>query len=111
MRANRADYLERDTWFSTLYQDPRRRLASAEDVVTSMEAAGVDRTVIMGFPWRDGGLCIEHNSYILDAVERYPDRLIGFACVQPLDAGDAKEVDRCLSTEIGRASCRETRSM
>lgn len=97
MRANRAEYLERDTWFSSLYEDPRHRLASAEDVVASMEAAGVDRTVIMGFPWRDGGLCRDHNSYILDAVARYPDRLIGFACVQPLDPGDAKELDRCLS--------------
>ena len=100
MRANRAEYLERDAWFSTLYEDPRHRLASAEDVVASMEAAGVDRTVVMGFPWRDGGLCREHNSYILDAVARFPDRLIGFACVQPLDAGDAKELDRCLSSGL-----------
>ncbi len=97
MRAYRADYLERDAWFSLLYEDPRHRLASAEDVVASMEAAGVHRTVIMGFPWRDGGLCREHNSYILDAVARYPDKLVGFACVQPLDAGDAKELERCLS--------------
>jgi len=97
MRTNRADYFERDAWFSALYEDPRRQLASADEVVASMEAAGVDRTVIMGFPWRDGGLCREHNDYILDAVARYPDRLIGFACVQPLDAGDAKELDRCLS--------------
>jgi uncharacterized protein len=100
MRANRADYIERDVWFSTLYEDPRHKLASAEDVVASMEAAGVDRTVIMGFPWKDGGLCKEHNSYIIDAVKRYPDKLIGFACVQPLDAGDDKEIARCLDAGL-----------
>jgi len=100
MRANRAEYIERDTWFATLYEDPRHRLASAEDVVNSMAAAGVDRTVIMGFPWRDGGLCKEHNDYILDAVARFPEKLIGFACVQPLDAGDAKELDRCLTAGL-----------
>lgn len=97
VRANRAEFLERESWFGTLYADPKHKLASAEDVVASMEAAGVDRTVVLGFPWRDGGLCREHNSYILDAVQRYPDKLIGFAIVQPLAAGDAKELDRCLS--------------
>lgn len=100
MRANRLDYLERDQWFATLYEDAKHRLASAEDLVTSMEDAGVDRTVVFGFPWRDGGLCKEHNNYLIDAVRKYPDKLIGFACVQPLDAGDAKEVDRCLSAGL-----------
>ncbi|HEX8600199.1 MAG TPA: amidohydrolase family protein [Chloroflexia bacterium] len=97
VRANRDEFLERETWFGTLYANPKHKIASAEDVVASMEAAGVDRTVVLGFPWRDGGLCREHNSYILDAVQRYPDKLIGFAIVQPLAAGDAKELDRCLS--------------
>ncbi|MDQ3705293.1 MAG: amidohydrolase family protein [Chloroflexota bacterium] len=97
VRANREEFLEREAWFGTLYADPKHKLASAEDVVASMEAAGVDRTVVLGFPWRDGGLCSEHNSYILDAVQRYPDKLIGFAIVQPLAAGDAKELDRCLN--------------
>ena len=100
MRANRAKFLERDGWFGTLYEDPKHRLVSAEDVIASMQEAGVDRTVIFGFPWRDGGLCREHNDYIIDAVRRYPDKLVGFACVQPLDAGDAKEVDRCLSAGL-----------
>lgn len=100
MRANRADFLKRDSWFATLYENPKHRLASAEDVIASMQEAGVDRTVIFGFPWRDGGLCREHNDYLIDAVRRYPDKLIGFACVQPLDAGDAKELDRCLSAGL-----------
>jgi predicted TIM-barrel fold metal-dependent hydrolase len=100
MRARREEYLERDSWFATLYENPRHRLASAEDVVASMQAAGVDRSVVLGFPWHDAGLCREHNDYIIDAVRRFPDRLLGFACVQPLDAGDAKELDRCLSAGL-----------
>lgn len=100
MRANREEYLERDSWFSSLYESPKHRLASAEDVVESMQAAGVDRTVVMGFPWRDGGLCREHNDYIIEAVRKYPDKLLGFACVQPLDASDAKELTRCLEAGL-----------
>jgi predicted TIM-barrel fold metal-dependent hydrolase len=100
MRANRSDYLEQDSWFATLYADPKHRLASAEDVVASMDAAGVDRTVVMGFPWHKGSTCREHNDYIIDAVRRFPDKLIGFACIQPLDARDAQELDRCLSAGL-----------
>ena len=100
MRSSRAAFLERDAWFATLYADPRHRLASAEDVVASMDAAGVDRTVVCGFPWRDGGLCREHNDYIIEAVRCYPDRLVGFACVQPLDARDSQELERCIQAGL-----------
>lgn len=100
MRANRSDYMEQDAWFATLYADPKHRLASAEDVVASMDAAGVDRTVVMGFPWHKGSTCREHNDYIIEAVRRFPDKLIGFACIQPLDARDAQELDRCLSAGL-----------
>lgn len=100
VRDRRDEFLERDSWFKTLYEDPKRKLASAEDVVASMCQAGIDRTVVMGFPWREGSLCREQNSYIIDAVRRYPDKLVGFACVQPLDAGDAIELDRCLSAGL-----------
>lgn len=100
MRANRSDYAERDPWFATLYEDPRRRLASAEDVVASMASAGVDRTVVFGFPWRDGALCKEHNDYLIESISKFPEQLIGFACVQPLDAHDARELERCLTAGL-----------
>ena len=100
VRASREVFLERDAWFQTLYEDPKRKLASAEDVVRSMEAAGVDRTVVFGFPWREGKLCAANNDYLIDAVRRFPDKLIGFACVQPLDARDAQELARCLDAGL-----------
>ncbi len=96
MRAQRDEFIERDPWFATLYGDPKRRLASAEDVVASMQSAGVDRTVVMGFPWKDGAVCKAHNDYLLDAIRKFPNQLIGFACIQPLDARDAQELERCL---------------
>ena len=96
MRRSREDLAQRDAWFGTLYADPKHKLASAEDVVAHMEASGVDRTIVMGFPWKDGGLCREHNDYLLEAIHKYPDRLIAFATIQPLDARDAQELERCL---------------
>jgi predicted TIM-barrel fold metal-dependent hydrolase len=100
VRASREEFLERDAWFGTLYENPRNKLASAEDVVASMDAAGVDRTVVFGFPWRDAKLCSWHNDYIIDSIKRYPDKLLGFACVQPLDAKDAQELARCLDAGL-----------
>jgi predicted TIM-barrel fold metal-dependent hydrolase len=106
VRARRAVFQRRDPWFGTLYERPTAKLATAEDVVAAMAVSGVDRTVIMGFPWRDGGLCAAHNEYLIDAVRRAPDHLIGFAAVQPLDgAGAARELERCL--QAGLLGCGE----
>src|SRR5947208_1200839 len=55
MRADRELFLARDSWFNTLYENPRHRLASAEDVIASM---------------------------------------------QPLDAADAHELERCLAAGL-----------
>lgn len=96
MRARREEYIERDPWFASLYGDPKRRLASAEDVVASMQVSGVDRTVVMGFSWKDGAVCREHNNYLIEAIRKFSNQLIGFACIQPLDARDAQELERCL---------------
>ena len=101
VRERRWVFQGRDAWFGTLYERPKTRLAAAEDVVAAMALSGVDRTVIMGFPWRDGGLCAAHNDYLIDAVRRYPDQLIGFAIVQPLDgAKAAHELERCLAAGL-----------
>ena len=37
MRSSRDVYTERDAWFATLYEDPKHRLASAEDVIAYLD--------------------------------------------------------------------------
>jgi predicted TIM-barrel fold metal-dependent hydrolase len=95
--ADREGFAARDAWFAELYGDPTARMATAEDLVASLAANGIDRAVTFGFGWRDAGLIALANDYVSDAVRRYPDRLIGFAVVQP--AGDPRaavaEADRC----------------
>jgi len=52
--------------------------------------------VILNLGWESHELCIETNDYILEAAARYPQRLIGFCAVQPLDSDKAvKELERC----------------
>ena len=79
-----------DPAFAELYGDPAARMASAEDLIASMNAAGVDRSVAAGFWWRDGALAEEHASYLLEAAAASDGRLIPFVPAD-LTAPDARE--------------------
>ncbi len=95
--ADRAGFASRDPWFAELYGDPRARLATAEDLIAAMDAAGVEHAITFGFGWRDPGIIRLANDAVIAAVRAYPTRLTGFAVVQP--AGDgvaaAHEIARC----------------
>lgn len=92
----RERYFEREPWFRLLYEHPKARLTTAEELIAEMDRAGVDRAVTFGFAWRDEGLLRQNNDYVIDAVRRYPDRLIGFAVVNPaMGSLAAQEAERC----------------
>jgi predicted TIM-barrel fold metal-dependent hydrolase len=61
-----------------------------------MDEHGIDKSVILNLGWVSHELCVETNDYILEAIARYPKRLIGFCAIQP-SAGDKalKELERC----------------
>ncbi len=81
--ANRERIAAQEAWFSELYCDPRQRLASAEELVASMDGAQVQRSVVFGFAFDDPGLCHLCNAYVLEAAHRYPDKMLPFLVVQP----------------------------
>ena len=60
-----------------------------------LEKSGFDKAVIFGFAFRDQGLCRLVNDYVIEKVQEFPDRLIGFMSVSPGQAGMEKEIDRC----------------
>ena len=96
VREQREEYLRKDATFRELYGDPRSKLASAEDVLASMDGAGVDVSVIVGFAWAEMDLCRWMNDYILEAAGRSGGRLVPFCCLAPRDGDDARsEVQRC----------------
>ena len=92
----RAHYCARDPWFEELYANPRARLACAEDLITEMNSSGVTASVAFSFGWTDPGLIEETNSYVLDAMRRFPGRIYGMAVIQPIAGLRAvKELERC----------------
>src|SRR5689334_20734375 len=92
----RGQYCERDPWFNELYANPQIGLASAEDLIEEMELSGVDVSVTFSFGWMDPGLIEETNSYVIDAMSRYPGRIFGMAVLQPTNGLRAiHELERC----------------
>jgi len=92
--AHRQRYLERDAWFARLYANPRARMATAEDLLSAMDAAGVDVAVTFGFAWADPGLCRLANDYVAEAVREHPGRLLGLAVLNPAAPGVEAELAR-----------------
>jgi predicted TIM-barrel fold metal-dependent hydrolase len=94
--ARRDEYLVRDAWFRDLYANPQARLSSVEELIAAMDQAAVDQAVVFGFGWRDMNLCRRDNDYVMEAVARYPKRLVGFGIVNPASGAEAvREVQRC----------------
>jgi len=96
VRERRDEYIKRDPCFSLLYSQQKAKLATAEELIASMDETGVDLSVVLNIGWASHELCVETNDYILNSISRYSGRLIGFCSVQP-KAGDAAivELERC----------------
>lgn len=78
----------------------------AEELITQLDNSGIDRAVVFAPNWQgssDGTDFIDPdyqraNAAVADGVHRYPDRLIGFARINPkFGTGAVKELERCFS--------------
>jgi uncharacterized protein len=93
---HRENYFPGEPEFRLLYDSPKSRLVGASELISCMDAQGIDKSVVFGFPWNRFETAQFQNDYILEMVQAHPDRLIGFCCLNPLHASAAKEVDRCI---------------
>ena len=97
VRERREDYLRRDPVFAQMYNSPKAEIATAEELLASMERAEVDTSVVLGFAWSEQELCREHNEYLLEAAARSSGRLVPFCIIQPRAGDDAlAEIARCV---------------
>lgn len=95
--AARQAYMARDRWFGILHASPRARLATAEDLIRSMDSAEVHASVAFGFAFTETADCRLCNDHALDAAVRWPSRVLPFAVVNPREGEQAvHEARRCL---------------
>ncbi len=99
IKADRSRWLASDATFAELYQSPKARVATAEDVLRSMDTAGIDISVMQGFAWTDPEACCRHNDVLLEAAARYPDRLVAYCTLSPSTSAEAAgdEAERCVA--------------
>jgi predicted TIM-barrel fold metal-dependent hydrolase len=96
IKKNRNKYIDSDPCFAILYSNKDAKLATADELIASMDKAGIDISVIQNIGWTTHELCMETNDYILESTARYPERLIGFCSVQPQSYEAAlDEIERC----------------
>ncbi len=96
IKKDRDKYINQDPLFAVLYSDKKAKLATAEELVDSMDKDGVDISVVLNSSWATHELCVEINDYILESIARYPKRLVGFCAVQPrLLESALDEIERC----------------
>jgi predicted TIM-barrel fold metal-dependent hydrolase len=66
-------------------------------MIADMDKAGIDKVVLMGEYRLKHEACVARNDQALDLVRRWPDKVIGFAVVQPKAGKKAlDEIERCL---------------
>lgn len=94
----REEFFTAEPEFELLYRSPKSRLIGDAEMVAAMDKEGIDKSVVFGFPWQSPDTCRKHNDYVLESVMRYPDRLIGFGCINPLSPGAGDEARRCLDS-------------
>lgn len=95
VRDRRQEYVRRDPTFAEMYADPKAKIATADELLRSMDAAGVDVSVALGFAWREHELCLRHNDYLLEAAARSGGRIVPFCTLNPLAEEAGEEVARC----------------
>ena len=96
VRERREEYLRRDPTFAEMYTSAKAKIATAEDLLRSMDEAGVDVSVALGFAWRDHEDCVRHNDYLLEAAASSGGRIVAFCTLNPAAGGAAAaEVERC----------------
>ncbi|MDD5485976.1 MAG: amidohydrolase family protein [Dehalococcoidales bacterium] len=70
-----------DPCFCELYSNPKARMTTAEELVASMDDAGIDVSVAAAIGWSDPELCMAHNDYLIESAGMYKGRIIGLGMV------------------------------
>ncbi len=68
----------------------------AEDLIRNMDERNITKSVVLNIGWKSHEMCVRTNDYILESIAKYPERLIGFCGIQPLERDKSiAEIERC----------------
>ena len=94
MRDSRAALADADPWFDMCHQGGRS-IITADELLATMDATGIDRSVCFGWPFANPAPCAEVNDHLIQVQRDHGDRLTCFATVSPARPGAVDELRRC----------------
>jgi uncharacterized protein len=94
MRDARDELARLDPWFD-LCHSGGRVIMTADELLSTMDATGIDRSVCFGWPFADPAHCAEVNDHLITVQRTHADRLTCFATVSPSRPGAVDELRRC----------------
>ena len=102
IRNNLEEYCKRDPLIGSVYWkifgQKKGKMIGVEELIASMDEAGIDKSGICNYPWSNHEICVEGNDYVLESIARYPQRLFGYCSVQQTSGEAAvSEIERCIS--------------
>lgn len=92
---NSGKYREKDSYFDLLSSSKVNKFTTGDELIVKMEASNWDKAVVFGFAFNNPELCRMVNEYTIKMIEKYPQKLIGFAVVNPLAENVKEELQRC----------------
>jgi len=82
-----------DPWFDVCHRGARS-IVTADELLASMDASGIDRSVCFGWPFADPALCAEVNDHLIAVQRAHQDRLTCFSTVSAGRPGAVAELRR-----------------
>lgn len=95
--AERAQLAEADLVFAEMYANPAARMATAEQLVTAIDAAGIDGAVAAGFAFGAEREVERQNEYLAAAACASGGRIAALATVNPARPGWERLAERALA--------------
>ena len=93
--ANELEYGKNESYFDLLSSNPKNKYVTSNDVIARMDKEGIDRAIVFGFAFKSNELCRWVNDFTIETVKRFPEKLIGYAVVNPLSSEAEQELERC----------------
>lgn len=77
----------REAWWTYCVAPPHQQTiqgwADVSELLRDMDQAGIEKCVMLGWYWENQETCDLQNGWFVDWIHAHPDRLLGFASVQP----------------------------
>lgn len=86
-RARRTAIAAADPQFAEMYADEAAAMATADDLLASMDAAGVDRALAAGFAFASPDELALQAEAIFAAAASHPGRVVPLPALDPADSG------------------------